>query len=262
MFTTNPFADLAGFLSPALIQSYVVLMMLAVVGGTLFDVVHKGSGKYFAQYKAKTKKRAKRNIGSGESASMAVKTVLVEVLRAGEFCSQQRRISHLFMFYGFTTYLATTIIMVFCYLGEDAVTPSILPLLWNVGALMVAVGGYWFFFLLRVDVSHEHHSPFRLVRADMFIVSLISSVSFALLWEISKSGSNATLTGILLALYLFASTFLFVSVPWSKFAHMFYKPVMAHQRRVEEADGSSSLPSPASPDHTVNLQATPRQKGA
>jgi hypothetical protein len=245
MFTTNPFADLPAFLSPALIQAYVVLMIVAVFGGTLFDVIHKGSGQYFSEYRAKTKLRAKRTIGGAEAATMAVKTLLVEVVTAGEFCSQQRRVSHLFMFYGFITYLVTTLIMVFGFLGEGAVTPSILPLLWNIGALMVVIGGSWFFFLLRVDVSHEHHSPFRLVRADMFIVSLLSSVSFALLWEISTGGSNATLTGVLLALYIFATTFLFVSVPWSKFAHMFYKPVMAYQRRLEEADGSSNLPSPA-----------------
>ncbi len=245
MFSTNPFAELPAFLSPTLIQAYVVVMMLAVFGGTLCDVVHKRSGQYFSEHRAKAKSRAKRTIGWGEATSMALKTLIVEVASAGEFCSQQRRISHLFMFYGFIAYLVTTIVMVFCYLGVDAVTPSILPLLWNVGALMVLFGGLWFFFLLRVDVSHEHHSPFRLVRADIFIVSLLSSVGFALLWEISTTGSNATLTGVLLALYIFSTTFLFVSVPWSKFAHMFYKPVMAYQRRLEEADGSSNLPPPA-----------------
>lgn len=245
MLTNNPFADLPDFLSPALIQAYVVLMMLAVVGGTLFDVVHKRSGQYFSEYRTKTKARATRTISGGEAASMALKTLLIEVASAGEFCNQQRRISHLFLFYGFITYLVTTVVMVFCYLGDGAVTPAILPLLWNVGALMVVIGGAWFFFLLRMDVSHEKHSPFRLVRADMFIVSLLSSVSFALLWQLAKTTEHTTLTGVLLALYVFSTTFLFVSVPWSKFAHMFYKPVMAYQRRVEEADGSSSLPPPA-----------------
>ena len=175
---------------------------------------------------------------------MAIKTLLIEVATAGEFCNQQRRISHIFLFYGFITYLVTTVVMVFCYLGNDAVTPVFFPVLWNVGALMVVIGGAWFFFLLRMDVSHEKRSPFRLVRADMFIVSLLSSVIFALLWQIFKATDSATAAGVLLALYIFSSTFLFLSVPWSKFAHMFYKPVMAYQRRVEEADGSSSLPPP------------------
>ena len=31
---------------------------------------------------------------------------------------------------------------------------------------------------------------------------------------------------------------LFVSVPWSKFAHMFFKPAAAYQKKVAMADGS------------------------
>lgn len=245
MFTTNPFADLPDFLTPGLIQAYVVLMILAVAGGTLFDIVHKRSARYFSEYKAKTKKRATRTIGGGEATSMAVKTMLIEVAAAGEFCNPQRRISHLLLFYGFIAYPATTVLMVFCYSGAGVATPAIIPLIWHIGALMVVIGGSWFFFLLRVDVSHDGRSRFRLVRADIFIVSLLSSVSFALLWQFSKGSANEVLTGFLLAFYVFASTFLFVSVPWSKFSHMFYKPVMAYQRRVEDADGSSSLPPPA-----------------
>jgi hypothetical protein len=243
MFTTNPFADLTAFLSAALMQAYVVLMILAVAAGTLFDVVHKSSGKYFAQYRERTKARATRRLSGGDKASLAARTLMIEVAAAGEFCNQKRRVSHLLMFYGFLIYLITTVVMVFLYLGEA--TPIVLPVLWNIGALMVVVGGYWFFFLLRVDVVHDGRSPFRLVRADLFIVSLLASVTFALAWEIVQANQYATVTKVMLALYLFFTTLLFVSVPWSKFSHMFYKPVMAFQRRVEEADGSSSLPTPA-----------------
>ncbi|NNF80176.1 MAG: adenylyl-sulfate reductase, partial [Rhizobiales bacterium] len=44
---SNPFVELSATISPELMQTYVVLMFLAVVGGTLFDVVHKKSAKYF-----------------------------------------------------------------------------------------------------------------------------------------------------------------------------------------------------------------------
>ena len=47
------------------------------------------------------------------------------------------------------------------------------------------------------------------------------------------------------------TTVLFIGVPWSKFAHMFYKPAAAYQRRVEEASGASGLPQPASGQHQV-----------
>ena len=47
MFTTNPFAELSAAIAPAVMQGYVVLMIILVVAGTLFDVIHKGSAKYF-----------------------------------------------------------------------------------------------------------------------------------------------------------------------------------------------------------------------
>jgi hypothetical protein len=55
---------------------------------------------------------------------------------------------------------------------------------------------------------------------------------------------TSTATTILFALYIFFTTLLFISVPWSKFAHMFFKPAVAFQRRIEEATGASDLPRP------------------
>jgi len=240
MFTTIPFADLTAFLPPALMQADIVLMILAVFVGTLFDVVHKGSAKYFTQYQERTKARATRPLSGAANASLAAKTLLVEVATSSEFCKPMRRISHLLMFYGFLTYLITTIVMVFSYSTQP--TPVVLPVLWNIGIVMVLLGGYWFFFWLRVDVAYDGRSPFRLVRADLFIFSLLSSLTFALIWEIVQATQHAIAGKVLLGLYILFTTLLFVGVPWSKLAHMFYKPVMAFQRRVEEADGSSSLP--------------------
>jgi hypothetical protein len=112
---------------------------------------------------------------------------------------------------------------------------------------MVLVGGGWFFFYLKVNVSHEGHSPFHLMRADLFIGSLLASVAFGLIWHFVQTAHGGTVAILVLfALYLFFTTLLFVSVPWSKFAHMFYKPAAALQKRIEEADGSSDLPAPAS----------------
>ena len=42
MLTSNPFAALEDFWPPLVMQVYIVLMMVAVVLGTLFDVHHKG----------------------------------------------------------------------------------------------------------------------------------------------------------------------------------------------------------------------------
>ena len=48
--------------------------------------------------------------------------------------------------------------LVFAYPTPSTPAPVLLPILWNVGSLMVLVGGYWFFFFIRVDVAKEGHS--------------------------------------------------------------------------------------------------------
>jgi cytochrome c biogenesis protein CcdA len=56
-------------------QAYVVLMVLLVIGGTLLDVVHKKSAKYFFEKGQSLKKLAKREVGGGEKLGMAVSTL-------------------------------------------------------------------------------------------------------------------------------------------------------------------------------------------
>ena len=72
--------------------------------------------------------------------------------------------------------------MVFGYSAADAAAPSLVVALWYLGALMVCAGGYWFWFFIRVDVYSEGTRPFQLVRADLFILSLLGSMTFALIW--------------------------------------------------------------------------------
>ncbi len=247
MFTSNPFAELSVFLPPLVMQVYIVLMILAVAVGTLADMLHKGSARFFLRDWKKKRAAASQRLGAARTVALAIRTLLYEIAASGELeaCQWQRRVSHLLMFYGFLTYLITTVAMVFGYPTPALPAPAAWPVLWNLGALMVLAGGYWFFFFIRVDVAKEGHSPFRLVRADLFIVSLLASVSFALVWEIVQTAGNLRATQVAFGLYLFFTTLLFVGVPWSKFAHMFYKPAAAFQKRVEEANGSSSLPRPA-----------------
>ncbi len=226
-------------------QFYVVIMLVLVMAGTVYDTLHKKSARYFFRNWRNASSKGTRRVGAGEMASLAVRTVLFEGLMSGEFCSQRRRIAHLLTMYGFLAFVATTAIMVFQYPTPATPAPAILPQLWYLGALMVCVGGYWFWFFIRVDVAAEGNSPFHLVFADLFILSLLASATFGLVWGYLQSAGSAW-SNLFFALHILASTVLFGSVPWSKFAHMFYKPAAAFQKRVEEADGSrSNLPPPA-----------------
>lgn len=251
MFSSNPFAELSASISPAVMQTYVIIMILLVVGGTLYDVIHKKSAKYFFANWRKTQDKGAKQVGSGELASLTIQTAAVEVLTSSEFCNARRRLAHLLTMYGFVAYVVTTVIMVFGYPTPATPTPAILPVLWYIGALLVCAGGYWFWFFIRVDVAAEGHSPLRIVRADLFILSLLASVTLGLIWAVLQA-SGSSMATVFLGLYLLASTVLFGSIPWSKFSHMFFKPAAALQKRVEVANGTRrNLPAPANQPETL-----------
>src|SRR3954471_22355303 len=113
MLATNPFAALSASISPALMQAYVILMVVLVGAGTLFDIVHKGSARYFFENWRRSKSKGTTQLGGGELVSIAVKTAVVDVLASGEFCNARRRIAHLLTMYGFIIYIVTTAVMVF-----------------------------------------------------------------------------------------------------------------------------------------------------
>ena len=259
MLANNPFAALTAFLAPAVMQAYVLVMILLVVVGTLFDVVHKGSASYFFANWRKSKSKGPKQVGGGELVSLAVKTALVDVLASGEFCNAQRRVAHLLTMYGFLIYVISTAVMVFCYPTAETPTPVCLPQLWWLGGLMVCVGGYWFWFFIRVDVAAEGNSPFRVMQADLFILSLLASVTLGLIWAgLQASGSPAAM--VFFGLYIIATTVLFAGVPWSKFAHMFFKPAAAFEKRVSNANESRyNLPAPADkPEQFGSARTAPR----
>ena len=70
MFTTNPdpFAGLSAPVSPAVMQTHVVLMIALVAAGTLFDIVRNCSAKLFQQ-RAKIEGQEGDGEGAGPTAS-------------------------------------------------------------------------------------------------------------------------------------------------------------------------------------------------
>ena len=127
MFTNNPFAELAAIISPSVMQTYIVIMIILVAGGTLYDVVHKKSAKYFFDNWRNANNKGAQQVGSGEMVTLAIQTAVVDGLASGEFCNAQRRIAHLLTMYGFLAYIITTVIMVFWYPTPNSPAPAILP---------------------------------------------------------------------------------------------------------------------------------------
>jgi len=76
------------------------------------------------------------------------------------------------------------------------------------------------------------------MRADIFILSLLASVTLGLVWAWLQAQGSAAST-VCFALYIIATTVLFLGVPWSKFAHMFFKPAAAFEKRVSKANGTA-----------------------
>ena len=229
MFSVDPFAVAAGSLPAGFMQCFLVVMVVAVVVGTLVDIVHKGSARYFFANWRTPRGKVKREVGGGEILSLAVHTAVVDVMASGEFCNMRRRVAHLLTMYGFILYLVTTAIMVF-----GGPSPGIVPTLWWIGAAMVVIGCLWFWFFIRVDVAAEGSSPFRIMRADLFVLSLLVSVALGLAWACTGGRVN-----VWFGLYLLATAVLFGGVFWSKFAHMFFKPAAALEKRIAKANGTA-----------------------
>jgi hypothetical protein len=219
-------------------QGYVVLMIILVIGGTVLDIIHKGSAKYFFENAKAAQKSAKRTVSDAEKRSLAMQTVANEVLASSEFKNQKRRVSHLFTMYGFIVFVVTSAILIFSYPTPADQAPALLSFLWHLGALSLCFGGYWFWFFIRVDVFAEGHPWYRLMRADLFIVSLLAMATFGLIWSVLQAAGAGGLSTFFFALFVIASTTLFSTVLWSKFAHMFFKPAAAYQKRLIMADGS------------------------
>ena len=246
MLTTNPFAELAKSLPSVAMQLFVITMILLVIISTFMDILHKKNVKYFFSNAKKAKKQAKKKLESGERISVVFKTIGSDILTTAELGAGKRRVAHLLGMYGTIIFWLTSAVMIFGYSSLNAVTPTYLPFLWHFGALMTCLGGYWFWFFLRVDVAAEAHPWYRLIQADLFVLSLVITSTLGLIWSFLQFSNIVGWDTFFLALFGLSNLVLFGGVYWSKFAHMFYKPGAAIQKNLAEADGSrDNLPLPS-----------------
>jgi len=248
MFSINPFSILAETVSPIFMQLFVIVMTILVVVGTLVDIIHKKNVKYFFNNAKKAKLSATKTLSTGQKISVISKTIVSDIATTSELGTGKRRAAHLLGMYGTILFWIGSVIMIFCYSTTSSDTPTVWPIIWHVGAIMTVLGGCWFWFFLRVDVYSEAQPWYKIIKADLFVLALIASSLFGLIWSYLQSLNlnDRWDDKVFLVLYIISNFVLFGGVYWSKFAHMFYKPGAAIQKNLAEADGSrDNLPPPA-----------------
>ena len=246
MFETNPFSILAETVSPFAMQSFIIAMIVLIALGTIIQMIHHKNITYFFNNAKKAKLQATRELGAGEKASIIAKTAVVDIGTTSELGFGKRRLAHVLGMYGTILFWIASVVLVFSYTGAGKSNSEIWSMLWHVGAILTCLGGYWFWFFLRVDVSSEAHPWYRIIKADLFVLALLACATFGLAWSYTQFNGQVGLSYLFLILFVTANIVLFGGVYWSKFAHKFYKPGAAIQKNLAEADGSrDNLPPPA-----------------
>lgn len=238
---------------PAYFRLFVLILVLGAVFGVLYDVYGRKKIKAYEE-----ERKWKRSFGrtpvehNTSRLSIIMRVLISNVGLSGEIASctepaldRPRRAAHLLLFWGF-------IISALSMLGKAFVYPTLnaFPLSnpleagTNAGNAMLLAGGLIMLFM-RVNIRSERDSMFGAVRADMFLFSVMLAVVFQFVLELADISGSIAATEIALIFYLPITAFPFLSMAWSKFPHIIYKPMHAIFREIDEAEGYSHLPSPS-----------------
>jgi len=246
MLETNPFSLLSEVVPTVVMQGFIIAMALLIAFGTIIQMIHHKNLTYFFNNAKKAKLQATREVGAAEKAKIIAKTTVYDIGTTSELGFGKRRLAHVLGMYGTIIFWIASAMLVFCYTGADKTSSALWSTLWHVGAILTCVGGFWFWFFLRVDVSAEAHPWYRIIKADLFVLALLACSTFGLAWSYTQFNGQVGLSFLFFALFVVSNLVLFGGVYWSKFAHMFYKPGAAIQKNLAEADGSrDNLPPPA-----------------
>ena len=253
MLETNPFSTLAEIVSPLVMQGFIIAMISLIALGTIIQMINHKNLTYFLNNAKKAKLQATREISTSERVSILTKTAVVDIGTTSELGFGKRRLSHVLGMYGTIIFWVSSAMLIFCYTGIEKPPSSIWSMLWHIGAILTCVGGYWFWFFLRVDVLAEAHPWYRIIKADLFVLALLACATTGLAWSYFQSSGSTGLGYLFLVLFITSNIVLFGGVYWSKFAHMIYKPGAAIQKNLAEADGSR--------DNLPPLADAPKQFG-
>ena len=246
-FDTTPIATLidSAAYTYADMQLYVIIMVALVISMTIADLIHKGSKTYFDNAAAKAEallaagdancsvgneEGRLKKLSAGDKVGIIASTLAIDVATAGELTDPVRRLVHILTMYGFILFNAATAMIIF---SEESTV--ILARVWNMGAILLFIGSFWYWFSFKVD-SVAEGVPWTSVtlRKDSFSLALMATSVTAIGWSITNGG-----TGIWFALVILSTVSLFGGVYWSKFSHMFFKPVAGYNKRIIKANGTN-----------------------
>ena len=245
--------DISLMFPPVYFRLFVAILVLGAVLGVLYDLLGRNKIKAYEEERKWKKSFGRTPVEHREShMSIIFRVLLSNVAMSGEIASctepaldRPRRIAHLLLFWGFIISALSILAKAFVFPTLDAF-PYDNPLVaaTNLGNAMLLAGGLLMLFM-RVNVRSERDSMFGAVRADMFLFSVMLAVIFQFILEAADISGSTAATEIALVLYLPVTAFPFLSMAWSKFPHIIYKPLHAINREIDEADGYSHLPSPS-----------------
>ena len=129
MLSINPFSILAETVLPIFMQTFVIVMAILVVVGTLVDIIHKKNVKYFFNNAKKAKLSATKTLSTGQKISVISKTIVSDIATTSELGAGKRRAAHLLGMYGTILFWISSVIMIFCYTTLSSDTPIVWPII-------------------------------------------------------------------------------------------------------------------------------------
>ena len=159
-------------------QYFVIAMIVLIAAGTIIQMIHHKNLTYFLNNAKKAKLAATRELGLGEKTSIIAKTTVVDIGTTSELGFGKRRLAHVLGMYGTILFWVSSAVLVFFYTGVGKSNSELWSTLWHVGAILTCLGGYWFWFFLRVDVSAEAHPWYRIIKARFICISITSLCNF------------------------------------------------------------------------------------
>jgi hypothetical protein len=245
------FMSLAAIQGDALLfRAFVAVVFIGMIAALMYDLLRGGKYEF---YRSEMRWRMSMFGGSGiqkPPGSLVFGAFVTDVLGARPLmeCRSEtgRWSSHLMMEWGFLLTVLVAVIRFFFYPAFAPLAPlNPLAVISNLGFAMMLLGLLWYLFL-RVNVVYERNSVTRFTPADRFLFGMFAYSATAVLYEVVYYISPGGFSFIFMILYALGTFYFFLSAPWSKFSHIFYKGAYNVQQRILQSQGLVHTPPPAS----------------